>query len=208
VASRKELKEQRRREREAAERAAEQAERRRRRRRLIGGGLALLATAAAAATLIVAAGGDDDAAPFAAKPDGMGERVQSAGLMPGGDHFHPTVKVFAAGKEIPIPEDLGISSDGTNVGVHLHPGDEKVHAEGVQAGTFTLGQLMAIWGVPFGSDRLGPYRADARREVTVFVKEPGEKRFDESAEVENLQLRDAQQVYVAYGTPQESPIVQ
>lgn len=66
---------------------------------------------------------------------------------------------------------------------------------------------MAVWGVALGRDRLGPCLADRRREVTVFVKEPGKKRLDESSEIEDLQLRDGQEVYVAYGTPQESPIV-
>ena len=206
------MKEQRRRERIEAEHAAEQADRRSRRRRLVGGGMAVIATVVAAgAVALVTTREDDTEDPrdaFAAKPDGLNERVQSAGLTPGPDHFHPTVKVYAAGAEIPIPDELGNASDGGHVGVHRHPGDPKVHAEGIEEGTFTLGQLMAVWGVPLSKDRLGPYRAAGSRAVTVFVKDPGEKRFNESPKLEALQLRDGQEVYVAYGTPQQSPIAQ
>ena len=209
MASRKELKEQRRREREAAERAAARADRRRRTVRLAAAGLVALAAVAGAIALILSADGPAPSnSPFAAKPEGLFERVERAGLQPGRDHFHPTVRTFARNEEIPIPEDLGTSADGGHVGVHRHPGDETVHAEGVRAGSFTLGQLMTIWGVPFSEQRFGPYRAEGKRRVTVLVKEPGAADFTPTEQYGDLILRDDQEVYVVYGAPDESPIAQ
>ena len=209
MASRKELKEQRRREREAAELAAARADRRRRRLRLAGVGLAVVAAVAGVVALrLTADSSEQPNAAFAAKPEGLPGRVEEAGLQPGPDHFHPVVRTFAGDEEIPIPEDLGAAADGSHAGIHRHPGDESVHAEGVRAGSFTLGQLMTVWGVPFSSERFGPYRADGQAKVTVLVKEPGSTKFTPSERYGDLVLRDKQEVYVVFGTPEQSPIAQ
>lgn len=208
MASRKELKEQRRREREEAERREAASMRRRRRLRIYGGAAAVVAAGAVAAVLIVSAGGPADPEEvFAAKPEGVQERAREAGLTLGGDHFHPLVRVVANGKEIPVPEDIGMDAGGQHAPIHKHPGDETLHAEGMQEGKFSLGQLMRVWDVPFSPQQLGPYRADGEKKVTVLVKPKGEETFRESREFEDLQLRDGAEIYVVYGTPEQSPIV-
>lgn len=209
MASRKELKEQRRREREEAERRARAADRRRRRLRLYGALAGAVVLAAGGAAFALSGGSDGDPEEvFAAKPDGLQERVEAARLTPAADHFHPTVRIFANGDPIPIPEDIGIAAaGGEHAPIHRHAGDEQLHAEGVKEGTFTLGQFMTVWGVPLTPARLGPYRADARRKVNVLVKPKGRDRFMPARNVANLQLRDGDEVYVIYGTRQQSPIV-
>jgi hypothetical protein len=208
MASRKALKEQRRREREEAERREAQYERRRRRLRISGGLAAAVAAGSAAAALIISGGGPDDPEDvFAAKPDGLQDRVSEAGLTPGAEHFHPIVRVVANGQDIPIPDDIGVDAAGGHAPVHRHAGDEQLHAEGLQEGNFTLGQFMRVWGVPFGPTRLGPYRADARRKVMVLVMPKGQKAFRESRKFGDLQLRDGDEIYVVYGTPEQSPVV-
>ena len=207
MASRKDLKEQRRREREEAERREAESARRRRRLGILGAVLGAVAVAGVAAALILSAGGPADPQEvFAAKPEGLQERVREANLTQGAEHFHPTVRVVVNGRQIAIPDDIGADAAGGHSPVHMHPGDETVHAEGLQEGAFTLGQFMQIWGVPFSQTRLGPYRADSRRQVEVLVKRKGEKAFSESREYEDLQLRDGDEVYVVYGTPEQSPI--
>ena len=210
MASRKELKEQRRREREEAERRAEQAQRRRRRLRTYG-------IAAAAAVVIAGAIGfaalggleGDPADAFAARPDGIDDRAAKAGITPGTDHFHPTVRVVANGEPVPIPPDIFDDGSGRPVvPMHFHEGDELLHAEGVKAGTLTLGQFMTVWGVPLTPSRLGDHRADGNRKVSVLVKPRGGDRFTETREFGRLPLRDGDEVYVIYGTPEQSPIVQ
>lgn len=209
MASRRELKEQRRREREEAERREAEQLRRRRRLRVLGGLAGLLAVGAGVATVIVASSGPEDPKKvFAAKPEGLQERVREARLTAGPQHFHPTVRVAVNGRDIPIPDDIGSDPAGGHIPIHRHPGDDQVHAEGIQEGTFSLGQFMKVWGVPLSETRLGPYEADGRRKVSVLVKPKGAKQFRESDQVEELKLKDGDEVYVVYGTGEQSPVVQ
>ena len=205
MASRKELKEQRRREREAAERAALQAQRRRRRLRAAIAALAVVAVGGAGIALAVSGSGDEGES-FAAEPDGLQERVQAAGLQFGDDHFHPTVKVFAGEREIPVPDDIGGAEGARESPLHKHAGDEQLHAEGLVEGAFTLGQFMRVWDVTLSPTQLGPYRAEGARTVRMWVKAPDARRFRESREFGRLELRDGMQVYLAYGTPEQAPI--
>jgi hypothetical protein len=208
MASRKELKEQRRRAREEAERRERERARRRTRLRALGvaGAVAALAAAAGGAVLLGAFEQDPEDV-FGPKPEGLAERVEEAQLTYGADHFHPTIRLVANGSEIPIPVDLGVApAGGQHAPIHLHAGDEQLHAEGLEEGTFTLGQFMTVWGVPLTPTRLGPYRENGDRRVMVFVKRRGEKRFTETDAFADLQLRDADEVYLVYGTPEESPI--
>ena len=207
MASRKEEKEQRRREREDAERRERQAQSRRRRARRIGVVVLGLAAAAVAGGMAYLETRDDAEEAFAAKPDGLDTRMQKAGLTLGTDHFHPTVRVVVEGKPVPIPVDVGIGTGGVMAPIHLHEGDEKLHAEGVVEGRFTLGQFMRVWGVELTPTRLGPYREDSRRKVAVMVKPKGKDRFDEVRDPAGLEMKDGDEVYVIYGTPAQSPII-
>lgn len=208
MSSRKELKERRRREREEAEQRRQAQRLRRRRMRLYAVVAAASVGLAGAAAVVLLDGGGDPQDVFAAKPAGLEERLKKARLTLGSDHFHPTVRVVANGAEIPIPQDIGTGEGAEHAPVHRHAGDEQLHAEGIQEGSFTLGQFMEVWGVPLSSTRLGPYRADARRTVTVFAKAKGQERFRRIADIPGLRLGDGDEVYVSYGTREQSPIVQ
>ena len=210
MASRKEQKEQRRRDREDAERRERERAHRRSRLRVLAitAAVAGLAAAAGGAALLGAFNQDpEDEDVFGAKPEGLAERVDKAQLTLGADHFHPTIRLVVNGSQIPIPVDLGVApSGGQHAPIHLHPGDEQLHAEGVEEGKFTLGQFMTVWGVPLTPTRLGPYRESGERKVTVFVKRKGEQRFTETDDFADLRLGDADEVYVVYGSPKDSPI--
>lgn len=207
MASRKEEKEQRRREREEAERREREAASRRRRVRRYGVGLLAVAAAAVAGGLLYLETRDDAEEAFAAKPEGLTARLQQAKLAFGTDHFHPTVRVVVEGRQIPIPADVGIGAGGAMAPVHLHKGDEKLHAEGAVEGRFTLGQFMRVWGVELTPTQLGPYREAGPRKVTVMIKPKGKDRFDEVRDPANLQMKDGDEVYVIYGTREQSPII-
>ena len=210
MASRKELKEQRRREREEAERRAEQAQRRRRRIRVYAVAASAVAVIAGGAAFVLLGGLESDPVDaFGAHPDGIAERAAKARITPGTDHFHPTLRVVAEGDPVPIPPNVLEDGSGKSaVPMHFHEGDEKLHAEGVKEGSLSLGQFMTIWGVPLTPSRLGDYRAGGNRKVSVLVKPKGKDRFTESKEFGRLQLRDGDEVYLIYGTPEQSPIVQ
>jgi len=208
MASRKELKEKRRREREEAARRAEHQKRRRRRLRLLASAAAAIAVLGAGAAFVLLGGARDDPnGDFAAKPEGLQERVQKARLTLGADHFHPTVRVVANGEDIRIPDNIGAAAGGAHAPIHRHPGDEQLHAEGLEQGRFTLGQFMEVWGVPLSATRLGPFRAAGRRKVMVLAKPKGAERFRRVRDIDGLQLRDGDDVYIVYGTAEQSPVV-
>lgn len=212
MSSRKEMKEERRREREELERITREQERTRRRRHVAYGVAGVLAAGGSIAAIAIsgseAGGGGTAAEVFAAKPDGLQQRVADADLPLGGDHFHPTVKAFVGQDVFDVPDDIGGAGGAMISPAHKHAGDDAIHAEGLEQGKFTLGQFMRIWGVPLTPTQLGPYREEGAKKVRLLVKDKGEKAFTESQEFGDLVLREKQEVYVVYGTLDESPVVE
>lgn len=212
MSSRKEMKEERRREREEFERTTREQQRARRRRRAAYGVVGVLAAGGGIAALATSGSGGDGggggAEAFAAKPDGLQERVAEAKLPLGADHFHPTVKVFIGQEVFDVPVDIGGAGGGMESPAHKHAGNDAIHAEGLEQGKFTLGQFMRLWGVPLTPTQLGPYREEGDKKVRLLVKDKGEKAFTESQEFGDLVLREGQQVYLVYGTLDESPVVE
>lgn len=205
----------RRRAREEREREIERAEQRARRLRRFG--LLGVAVAAVAVVAVVALSGQSNPGadagagedPFGPHPDGLAERVEQAGLpangmeAPGAPHIHSRLKVYVDGREVPIPVNIGIAGQ-QMAPLHTHETDGTIHQEGVAKAT--LGQFMTVWGVPFSATRLGPHRAGGANRVRMWVKQPGKDRFTESKSFGSLELRDRQEIYLAYGPDEKAPI--
>jgi hypothetical protein len=86
---------------------------------------------------------------------GTGQTVEGLDClpnMPENYHVHTHVSVFLNGEALAIPPDIGIvpQTAGGNCyyNVHTHDRSGKIHVEAEAPGTFTLGQLFAIWGQP------------------------------------------------------------
>lgn len=212
MSSRRELKEERRREREELERTTRDQERARRRRRVAYGVVGVLAAGGGIAALAAGGSGSGDAGSpeevFAAKPEGLEQRVAEAKLPLGPDHFHPTITAFVGKKAFEVPLDIGGAGGAEVSPVMKHEGNDALHAEGLKQGELTLGQFMRLWDVPLTSTQLGPYREEGAKKVRLLVKDKGEKAFTESQEFGDLVLREGQEVYLVYGTLEESPVVE
>jgi hypothetical protein len=211
MASRAEEKQRRRDERLAQEQATQQQERR---KRLIGVAVAgvLVAASIAAIAVVVAAedGGESrtsSEAAFGPHYDGLDERREAAGVPTmaeaqtvGAAHFHPVIKVHVNGKQVKVPPNIGIdplNPPADMAGLHTHDDSGTIHNE---AGTSSrLGQFFAVWGVPLSSKQLGPYRQTRPNNVRMWVD--GKPSRDFGA----LQLKDGQQIVVAYGKKSEMP---
>lgn len=67
-------------------------------------------------------------------------------------HVHTHVSIFLDGVALAIPADIGITplqpSGRCFYSIHTHDLSGKIHVEAPAPGTFTLGQLFAIWGQP------------------------------------------------------------
>lgn len=212
MASRAEEKERRRQERLAREQAANAQARWRRRLYGVVAGGTLVAAAVVAVIVVLAAGGGGTSskgseAAFGTHYQRLQARRTTAGVPTmeeaqtvGATHFHPVIKVYVNGKQIPIPVNIGIDPGKPPTGMaglHTHDSSGTIHNEaGTQA---RLGQFFAVWGVPFSSTRLGPYRATRSKKVKMWVDGKPSRAFGA------LQLEDGQQTVVAYGSKSDEP---
>lgn len=200
MSSRKEQKERARQERLAKEEQRRRQERHRR----------LRVAAAACAGVVAVVGlvavrpwdtGSGDA--FGYSSDGVTERIERAGLRPGdGPHVHPKLTVVVRDATIEVPGGMGLGP--AHAPMHTHDPDGTIHVEGAAEGT--IGQFMALWGVAFGRDRLGPLRSDGSERVRMWVKAPKQRAFQEVAPDGSLKLVDGQELYLFFGKPSQAPI--
>lgn len=167
------------------------------------------------ATLVVAAGiaglvavlsasddsgssGADVSTAFAPRYENLEERRLAAGIPTmaegGGEHFHAQLKLYADGREIVVPSNIGIdplAPQTDMAGLHTHDTTGTVHNE---AGTgATLGDFFAVWGVDLSATRLGPYSGPLRMWVD------GKP----SRALEDLLLEDGQEIVLASGPAPE-----
>jgi hypothetical protein len=170
----------------------------------------LVALAVIAAGLALALGGGssgDQNTVTGFEPDytDLVAREQAAGVSTMGNpqdataHFHPRLSLYANGRSIPIPTNVGIdpsASPEAMASLHTHSSDGTIHVEGMSRAT--LGQLFEIWGVPFSAERLGPYRASGDKVVRMWVDGKPSRAFG------GLQLADGQRIVIAFG-PKDSP---
>jgi hypothetical protein len=208
--ARKEEKQRRRDERLAREQAAAEQALRRRLIGLLTAGV-LAAAAIAAIVVVVAVGGGDSGtsseAPFGPHFDGLDDRREAAGVptmseaqIIGTAHFHPKIEVSVNGKKVEVPPNIGISPENPPsemAGLHTHDSSGTIHNE---AGTSAkLRQFFAVWGVPFAPSQLGPHRATKSKKVRMWVDGKPSREFGE------LQLKDGQEIVVAYGKKSDMP---
>jgi hypothetical protein len=104
------------------------------------------------------------------------------------------------GKEVDVPPNIGISPENPPsemAGLHTHDSSGTIHNE---AGTSAkLRQFFAVWGVPFAARQLGPHRATKSKKVRMWVDGQPSREYGE------LQLKDGQEIVVAYGKKSDMP---
>jgi hypothetical protein len=211
MASRKEQKEELRAERVEAERRSREATRRRQWITYGVGGV--VAAAVIAAIVIVAASGGGSssssgtggAAAFGPHNDGQQDRIVAAKASTMAEpastvHIHPQLSVYANGKNIEVPANIGIDPGqppSAMAGLHTHDASGTIHDEGMPPGA-TLSEFFEIWGVPFSKTELGPYKASGGNAVRMWVDGKPSQAYGD------LELEDGQQIVVAYG-PKDAP---
>jgi len=211
-----EEKQQRKAQRVAQERAAATAEGRRRVLRWASGVVLAVAAIGAVVVAVASGGGSSPATsgstpptsqvPFGPHYGSLDQRRLAVGVptmmdtMNSPVHFHPVLSVWANGKPIQIPANLGIdpSKDSMRMaGLHTHDSAGTIHVEGVP--NATLGQFFAVWGVAFSPSQLGPYRASPANPLRMWVN--GKP----STEFGSLKLADGQRITVEYGPGRHGP---
>lgn len=178
------------------------------------GFVAVLAASAGLAALMLFLFPEDEAEPgagatvaaFQPRYSQLEERRLSTGVSTMGEpqdptaHTHPRLAIYANGSRIRIPVNIGIDPaqpPDRMASLHTHESDGTIHVEGMA--TATLGQLFAIWGVPFSPERLGPFQSEAGSRVRMWVEGSPSREFGA------LELSDGQEIVIAFGAREERP---
>ena len=122
---------------------------------------------------------------------------------------HVAVRVFVEGREVVVPESIGINGIEVAGGImetgfvtemHTHDDSGLVHVHAVAERPFTLGEFFDVWGVALTSERVGGYCADADRSVRLFL-DGGEQTIDPRSQ----ELANQSTIVIAYGTVDQLP---
>ncbi|MGD6746043.1 hypothetical protein ACOKM3_29940 [Streptomyces sp. BH106] len=114
----------------------------------------VLALAAAGAAVVALTGAAPSSGDWDAPRD-VEARVHAAGLkMLDSEkltmHIHPHLTVYAGGRQVTVPADIGIDRSGRKPRyspLHTHDTTGTVHVESAVWRDFTLGQFLTEWGV-------------------------------------------------------------
>lgn len=111
-------------------------------------------------------------------------------------HIHSHLTLFVNGKQLQIPQYIGIVPTGNNsvclYWIHTHDPSGVIHVEAPEIHQYTLGNLFDIWGEDLRSNEVGPYQGP----VTAFVN--GGKYDGDPTQIP---LNAHQQITLEVGTP-------
>ncbi len=115
-------------------------------------------------------------------------------------HIHQHIDIFINGKQIDIPEGIGINEPAFISPVHTHDTTSIIHVESPTVQTFTLGQFFDIWGVLFTNDCIGGYCKGDNKSLKVYSN--GKLM---EGDVRNLALESHQEIVVTFGEDKSQP---
>lgn len=105
--------------------------------------------------------------PWSPETSDLQARLSAMGLPSEGEayHVHAVLRVFADGKQVPLPANIGIDQgSGTMAALHTHDQSGTIHMEAAGPYPFTLGQFFTVWGVKLTRQQLGGLTAVDRNE--------------------------------------------
>src|SRR5215211_496693 len=139
------------------------------------------------------------------KPDykGLGERISAMGL-PGFSetisHTHSWLHIYDDGKTETVPANIGVDqATGTISPLHTHDASGIIHMEADRDFDFTLGQVMAIWGVKFSDNQIGSLKAKGDEQLQVYLN--GQRVHDPV----NVVMPERGNIVIGYGKPGSFP---
>jgi hypothetical protein len=116
-------------------------------------------------------------------------------------HIHQHLDLYADGKKITVPSQIGIASSGGFISdLHTHDSTGIMHVEAAQVRSFSLGQFFAVWGLRLDAKCLGSLCAAAGKQLKVWVD--GEPV---AGDPTRIVLEEHQEIVLAYGRPDQEP---
>jgi hypothetical protein len=116
-------------------------------------------------------------------------------------HLEPLLRIFVLGREIEVPNGIGIVSRGRLAPIHTHDSSGIIHIESPIHRTYTLGDIFAVWGVRLTRNCIGGYCSDGQNRLRIFIS--GQEFF---ASPETYRLQDFEVITVAFGGPDDLPV--
>ena len=136
----------------------------------------------------------------------LAERIKAANIPPPGRetyHVHARMNVYAEGKQVPVPLNVGIDQKTrTMSALHTHDAEGIIHIEADVPREVKLSEFFTIWGVKFSKDQLGGYKNEGGNTVQVFVNG---KPVDDP---ENYIVKPKDLINVGYGAAGSVPAAQ
>jgi hypothetical protein len=106
-------------------------------------------------------------------------------------HWHPILKVIVDGKQIEIPEGIGLGSVHQPIHTHDNAGIIHMEIDRPRADLMVLGAFFKIWDKTFNKDCIFEYCTDkGTLKMTVNEKE--------NNEFENYPMKDGDQIVIEY----------
>ena len=115
-------------------------------------------------------------------------------------HIHAHLTIYIDGKQVAIPQNIGIASDQSCFyWLHTHTSDGVVHIEFPRNGSPTLGNFLDIWGQEFS--QLG-FQNELASSADWMVYVDGKKV---TSDFNHLILQPHQVITIAYNSPGITP---
>jgi len=115
-------------------------------------------------------------------------------------HVHTHVSVFLDGVALAVPQNIGRVSMQPNAcfySIHTHDYSGKIHVEGPAPGTFTLGQMFAIWGQPLEADNVAGLTG---KPIVIYSTDQGTVTQVAAADWKSIELTTHKEVTIQVGT--------
>jgi hypothetical protein len=116
-------------------------------------------------------------------------------------HIHQHLDVFAAGRHVTVPANIGIDASGQYLAaLHTHDATGIMHVESPTAASYTLGQFFAVWGVRLDARCIGGLCASGAKRLRAWVDGK-----PVAADPIRIILDEHQEIVLAYGTAAQVP---
>jgi hypothetical protein len=116
-------------------------------------------------------------------------------------HIHQHLDVYANGKKVTIPANIGIDSQQAFISdLHTHDATGIMHVESPTQRSFSLGQFFAVWGVPLSARCIGSLCETGAKQLRAWVNGDEVK-----ADPTRIVLAQHQEIVLAYGTQAQMP---
>jgi len=115
-------------------------------------------------------------------------------------HVHTHLSIFLDGVALAVPENIGrvsMTPKACFYSIHTHDLSGKIHVEAPASGTFTLGQLFAIWGQPLQADNVAGLTG---KPIVVYSTDQGTVT-EVTTDWKAIELTTHKEITIQVGTP-------